>query len=96
MTQELLDALWHAIGMTRRNYRRSLAWWLDNDNHRNFYCVPVAHPGNMVQLESLGLIFRGRAINDGQDCYYHVSEKGIEVARDNFPRPATAATEAPK
>lgn len=87
MTTELLDMLWHSLGMTKKNYRRSLAWWLDNDNHRNFFCAPVAHLGLLVPLEAAGLMKYGYTINEGRDCYYFVTPKGIEVARANFPRP---------
>ena len=86
-----LDILWHSLGMSAKNRRRSLEWWLDNDNHRNHFCRALVDPEYGDLLEELirrGWMTRGRTINDGRDCYYHVTPEGIRIARENFPRPA--------
>lgn len=87
-----LDILWHAIGMDRKNYRKSLDWWLDNDNHRNSYCVSTEPPSRdlkrLDELVARGLMKTGWFINDKRDRYYHVTQAGIRHAKANYPRPA--------
>jgi hypothetical protein len=85
-----LDILWHSLGMSSRNRRRALAWWLDNDNHRNHFCHTVGNTKYEELLEKMvcrGWMVQGQIINDGRDRYYHATEDGIKVARENFPRP---------
>ena len=92
MTGKHRDILWHSLGMTRKNYRRSLAWWLDNDNHRNNFAAEPAS-GDMaliLDLVSLRYMRRGRDIPGGL-IYFHVTDDGIRAARDNFPGPSKAA-----
>lgn len=89
-----LDILWHSLGMTAKNRRRAMAWWLDDDNHRNHFCVtaPDVRYGDLIEtMVSRGWMVAGRAINEGRCRYYHVTAEGIKVARENFPRASRKA-----
>lgn len=90
MTDNQLETLCHAIGMTTKNYRKSLEWWLDDDNHRNHFCLPVNSAADgwadVMNLVVMGFMTEGRTINGGRDCYYHVTEAGIVFARESFAR----------
>jgi hypothetical protein len=79
------DKLRHAIGMERSNYRRSLAWWLDDDNHRNYYATAPDCDGHdeIEGLVAAGLMCIGRGIPGGL-TYYHATTAGIVAARDEF------------
>jgi hypothetical protein len=82
MDWSLWDMLWHSIGMNRSNYRRTLSWWLDDDNHRNHFAADPqgTDMADLNALISFGYMKRGRAIPGGL-VYYHVTAKGIETAR---------------
>jgi hypothetical protein len=81
-----LEYLWHAVGMKRSNYRRKLSWWLDNDNHRNNFCVSTSNIGlNILTLVIDGLMKKGQVINDGKDVYFHATDTGIALAKKEFP-----------
>lgn len=78
--------------MTTGNYRRRAKWWLDNNNHRNYWChnielgVKVINDDStpLGQLLLLGYMKPGRIINEGRDQYFHVTEAGIIRAREEF------------
>jgi hypothetical protein len=85
MTWELWEILRHSIGMERRNYRRKLDWWLDNDNHRNHYAINPGCDGfdKVERLVINGFMFRGSESPGGMR-YYHVSPLGIQSVRAEF------------
>lgn len=87
------DILWHSLGMKSSNYRRSLAWWLDNDNHRNHFAADPqgTDAGDIGFLVDLGYMERGRAIEGGL-VYFHVTSSGIEAARNEFQSQRKAAS----
>lgn len=81
------DLLWHTIGMKRSNYRNALAWWLNNDNHRNHYCAPTGLiPLAITEMVGLGLMKNGRYINDDRGVYFHATPEGITLAKREFTR----------
>lgn len=79
------ELLWHTLGMKRVNYRNALAWWLNNDNHRNHFAADLGHDDNktLLGLVDRGLMKRGRDIPGGL-VYFHVTPEGIAVAKDAF------------
>lgn len=86
VTESQWDILWHSLGMDGKTYRRSLKWWLDNDNHRNHFAVePESKDANLAALVGIGYMRKGRPIPGGM-IYYHVTEAGIKAARDEFIR----------
>lgn len=90
VTASQMEILRHAIGMKRSNYRRKLSWWLDNENHRNNYCVSVSWIDlNILQLVIAGLLQQGSIINGGRDVYFHVTAAGIKLAKKEFNRGPT-------
>lgn len=89
-TQETMDwsrwdMLWHSLGMKPVNYRNTLSWWLNNDNHRNHFAADPqgTDARDLDALVDLGYMERGRSI-PGWLVYYHVTDKGIEAARNEF------------
>lgn len=88
LTDEERGILWHAIGMTTRNYRRTSDWWSSNLNHRNNYCLSynsgIKEANAIRRLIILGLMKEGTKINDGSDQYFHVTHAGIKLAREEF------------
>lgn len=82
---EMLGKLWHTIGMDEENYRRPLAWWLNDDNHRNRYCTPLS-PLNatIAGLVARRLMALNLLMNGGRDGLYVATEEGIRVARKAF------------
>ena len=79
LTARQRDILGHALGM---NYRPRV--------DRNYYCASLrdgAPPAEIAGLVSHALLVPGRAINDGQDRYYYVTDVGIAVATLAFPPP---------
>ena len=85
-TQRQIDILHHSLGMTRANYRRARSWWMDDDKHRNYFATAddCDHFQDCVTLASAGLMERGRAIPGGL-VYYHVTEAGIDLAKQHRP-----------
>lgn len=81
-----VELLHHALGMRKRNYRRKLEWWLDNDNHRNYFATGPDCDGysEIVALEELGLMKRGRDIPGGL-IYFHVTPEGMKLAKQHRP-----------
>lgn len=71
--------------MERSNHRRSLAWWLDDDNHRNRFATGegCGDHHHIVTLHGLGLMRRGRG-SPGGLTYYHVTTEGITLAKREF------------
>jgi L,D-peptidoglycan transpeptidase YkuD (ErfK/YbiS/YcfS/YnhG family) len=75
--------------MKRSNYRRKLEWWLDNENHRNHFCISTVHSRDLADLTEMvrsGLMMQGRTINDGSAVYFHVTDEGIKLAKKEFPK----------
>ena len=81
----LLEILYHSLGMKKCNHRRKLAWWLDNDNHRNHFATAEDCDGfpNVMRLVAIGLMKKGRPI-DGGLTYFHVTPEGIALAKQEF------------
>lgn len=84
--KQQFDILHHSLGMVRKNYRRKLDWWLDNENHRNHFATApdCDHYGDCVALETRGLMKRGRQIPGGL-THFHVTPDGIKFAKQNRP-----------
>lgn len=84
---EHLKILWHSLGMEKRNYRRRLVWWLDNDQHRNHFATyQKGNDFNLIEdLVARGLmaINPGVALSDGL-AFYHVTDPGITLAKQEF------------
>lgn len=85
-TRAQIGILHHALGMTKKNCRKARDWWLDNENHRNHFATGIDcdHFLDCVTLANVGLMKRGRAI-PGELTYYHVTEAGIDLARQHKP-----------
>lgn len=85
MDRSRWEVLWHSLGMTSRNYRRRLDWWLDNENHRNHFAAePQGVDGlGLTILHGLGYMERGKDIPGGLACF-RVTPEGIKAARDEF------------
>jgi hypothetical protein len=94
MKPEQLSALWHALGMTRSNYRRSLTWWFEDGNHRNNFAVEPQSNDHVtaLSLADLGLMVRAYTYPGGLEKF-EVTAKGMKVARDSFTRPIPVSKE---
>ena len=80
------EILWHSLGMDAVTYRRPLSWWLGDGNHRNLFCACCSGRVYPILLDLVadGVMTLGQFINEGRDRYFHVSPKGIEMARNAF------------
>ena len=79
LTAEQRDILGHALGL---NYTPR--------QDRNCYCASLsagAPPRDIAELVRQGLLAPGRALNEGRDRYYVVTDAGIAVAKLAFPPP---------
>lgn len=75
-TREQREILRHALGLDpsgkdpRQGQRKAPL-----EPYRNHYCTHDGDP-KLEALVTLGLMERGRRLNDGRDRYYHVTEAG--------------------
>jgi hypothetical protein len=79
------DILRHSIGLVGKSFRRPLAWWLDDDNHRNHFAADPCGTDapDLEVLVSLGFMERGRPIPGGL-VYFHVTEAGIRAVLEEY------------
>jgi hypothetical protein len=88
LSKEQIGILHHSLGMKRRNYRRGLAWWLNGENHRNYFCAAQGNNEDMININGLiglGFMRAGAFINDNRDRYCHVTQEGIIEAKKHRP-----------
>lgn len=84
MSDEDFEILSHALGMTIENYRKSLKWWLDDDKHRNHYCLP-AESTKCIHLVFRGMMSVGDRVGTRYPMiYYHVTPKAVPLVRQIF------------
>jgi hypothetical protein len=74
LTADQVHTLQHALGLDRD---RREPW-------RNYYCATFADPA-LEALVELGMMKRGRPLNQGESRYYHVTPAGEAVARAGLP-----------
>jgi hypothetical protein len=89
---EHLKILWHSLGMEKRNYRRKLSWWLDDDKHRNYFSVDCCLNSDyrnpdfklIEDLVARGLMKLSREHEPGKLSFYHVTPDGVTLAKTEF------------
>ena len=63
---------------TAKLFKHALGIHLDTDYpYRNYYCA-VIDDSTMENLVALGLLKRGKIINEGRNRYYHVTTLGAD------------------
>ena len=80
-----MQIMWHALGMTKANYRNTVPWWLDNDNHRNHFATDGAGKdfASIKALVKLDLMQEGQPYEGGLRFFF-VTSQGIRVAKALF------------
>ena len=74
-TGEQISMMRHALGIPDDATSCSMLF------SRNYYCSATEDPP-LVGLCEMGLMHRGRMINEGRDQYFHVTDEGqTEVRR---------------
>lgn len=53
--------------------------------YRSHYCTSNGDPV-LEEMVTVGLMSRGRVINEGRDRYYYVTEMGATAVKSHLPR----------
>lgn len=74
LTKEQREYLTHMLGAERHIPKPTWGF-------RNYFCAGVGtnDEAELMKMAELGLVRRGRTINDGDSVYFHATETGMDA-----------------